>query len=186
MKFIFYILISNLCSSLVFCLSSRIWVLYKRFYLELKALLLQNALAFFFFFLWNANSLIIFKFLSVFLMGGFGLWESLPERGKSVVCKDVLEKVVCQKSFKDPWGMERSLMARHGLEKFWCSFKVLWGAKWPWNSLDIRNYMYDWQVYFLPSPPAVPSAADALFQVKWRTDFTKLKVIALFLFIFSG
>lgn len=105
-----------------------------------------------FFFLWNSNSLIIFKLLSVLLMGGFGLWESLPERGKSVVCIDGLDKVARQKSYKDPWGLKPSLMARHELEKFCCSFKVLWGAKWPWNSLDIRNYRYDWQVYFPPSP----------------------------------
>lgn len=83
--------------------------------------------------------------VSVLLMGGFGLWESLPKSGsgKSVVYIDGMDKVARQKSYKDPWGLKPSLMARHELEKFCCSFKVLWGAKWPWNSLDIRNYRYD-------------------------------------------
>lgn len=66
---------------------------------------------------------------------------------------DGLEKIVCQKSYKEPWGMEGSLMTTQELEQFWCSFKVLWGTQWPWNSLEIRNYLYDQQVYFLPSPP---------------------------------
>lgn len=94
-----------------------------------------------------------FPVLCVLLMGGrFGLLESLPECGKFVVCIDGLEKVMWQKSYKDPWGLKWSLMARHELEEFWCSSKVLWGPKWPWNSLNTRNYMYDWQTYFLPSP----------------------------------
>lgn len=54
-------------------------MLYKGCFLELMALLLQL----FFFFLWNANFFDHFQVL--LLMGGFGVWDSLPERGKSVV-----------------------------------------------------------------------------------------------------
>lgn len=87
---------------------------------------------------------------------------------------------------KDPWGLKGSFMARHELEQYHCLFKILWGPKQPWNSLNTRNYMYDLLTYFLLSSPAVLSAADALFQGSWRTDFSKLKMMSLFLSIVSG
>lgn len=80
-------------------------------------------------------------------VNGWNFLENFPEYGKLVVHIDSLEKVMWQNGYWDPWGLIGSFMARHELEHCWCSLIVLWGPKWPWNSLNITNYMYDLQTF---------------------------------------